>query len=296
MKGDDCNAWSAAIHETKDEMLERWIQCDDDDCEAEWTCGSSSIMSIDAVLIVAIGIEVIVDGASYEAVHTAKSLLLVCVLARREITGRLLVAVCTLLKMTLRAYASVLRRISSTGVVLHRLGRMGLLTVDARGHESRRGACCGTEARRSAHAVTITRLSCVRAHRGMVSGIAPDTQGVLGEADTDTSLVTVVQLYTIQLVKCMRGISNVLVLDETHGSVLLRTEAKSLKSSAFGKQRLQLVLASVDGQISHVQGVARRVLISRISRRIIMLQVQIPARIISIWSYSRTSGGSLQWW
>lgn len=259
--------------------------------------GSSSVMPIDAVLIVAIGVEVIVvDRVSHEAVHTAKTLLLICVLAGREITGRLMIAVCALLKMALRAYTSVLGRISSTGIVLHGLGRMSLLTVDARWHESRRRSCCGTEARRSAHTVTITRLACMRAQCRVISSVAPDTQRVLGEADTDTSLVTVVQLYTIQFVKCMRGIGNVLVLDKTHGTVLLCTEAKSLESPAFGEQRLQFVFAGVDGQISDVQCVARRILISGVSRRIVMLQVQISARIVSIWSSSRTSGGSLQGW
>lgn len=207
-----------------------------------------------------------------------------------------MIAVCALLKMALRADTPILRRISSTGIVLHRLRRMSLLAVNARGHETRRRSCCGTEARRSAHAVTITRLAWMRAHRGMVSGVAPDTQRVLGEADTDTSLVTVVQLYTIQFVKCMRGISNVLVLDETHGTVLLCTEAKSLESSAFGEERLQFVLAGVDGKISNVQSVAGGILVSGISRRIVMLQVQIPARIVSIWSSGRTSGWSLQGW
>jgi len=209
--------------------------------------GSSSIMSVDAVLIVAIRVEVIFDGVSHEAIHTAKGLLLVWVLARREITRRLMVAVCALLKMALRAYTPVLRGISSTGIVLHRLGRMSLLTMDARGHESRRRSCCSTEARRSAHTVTISRLAGMRAHRGVVSGVASDTQRVFREAYTNTPLVAVVQLHTIQLVKCVRGISNVLVLDETHGTVLLCTEAQSLEPSAFGEQRLQLVLASVDG-------------------------------------------------
>jgi hypothetical protein len=94
----------------------------------------------------------------------------------------------------------------------------------------------------------------------------------------------------------MRCISNVLILDETHGTVLLCTEAKSLEPSALGEQRLQLVFTSVDWQIYNVQSVARGILISRVDRRIIMLQVQIPARIGSVCSYGWTPGRSRQGW
>jgi hypothetical protein len=194
--------------------------------------------------------------------------------------------------MALRAYASVRRSISSTSIVLHSWRSMSLLTVNARGHESRRRSCCGAEAGGSAHTIAVSRLACMRTHRRVGSGVASDSQWVLGEADTDTSLVAVVELYTVQFVKRMRCIGNVLILDETHGAVLLCAEAKSLEPSALGKQRLQLVLASVDWQVSNVQSIARRILIGGVGRRIVMLQVQISARIVSIWSYARTSGGS----
>lgn len=197
---------------------------------------SSSVMPVDPVLIVTVGVEAAVDGIGHEAVHTAESWL-VWVLARREIARRLMIAVCTLMEMTLRAYASVLRGVSTTGIVLHGWWWwcMRLLTMKTRSHESWRRSCCSAEARRSAHTVTVTRLAWMGTHPSMASGVAPDPQRVLRETDANTSLVTVVQLYTIQLVKCMRCISNVLVLDEAHGSILLCTEAKSLESSALGE-------------------------------------------------------------
>jgi hypothetical protein len=208
-----------------------------------------------------------------------------------------MIAVCTLVEMTLRADASVLRGIPTTGIVLHGRWCMGLLTMKTRSHESWRGSCCSAEARRSAHTVTVPRLAWMGTHPSMASGVAPDSQWVLGEADTNTSLVAVVQLYTIQLVECMRCISNVLILDETHGTVLLCAEAKSLEPSAFGEQRLQLVLAGVDRQVPNVQSVARGVLISGIGRRIVMLQVHISARsIASVGASGRTSGWSRQGW
>lgn len=209
-----------------------------------------------------------------------------------------MISVCTLMEMALRADASVLRGISTTGIVLHGgWWCVRLLTMKTRSHESWRRPCCSAEARRSAHTVTVPRLAWMRTHSSMASGVASDSQRVLGEADTNTSLVTVVQLYTIQLMKCMRCISNVLVLNETHGTILLCTEAKSLEPSAFGKQRLQLVLAGVDWQISNVQSVARGVLISGIGWRIVMLQVHISARsIVSVCASGRTSGRSRQGW
>lgn len=50
-------------------------------------------MPIDPVLAVAVGIEATVDGVSHEAVHATKSWWLICILARREVARRLMVAV-----------------------------------------------------------------------------------------------------------------------------------------------------------------------------------------------------------
>jgi hypothetical protein len=170
-------------------MPERWIECDDDDWEDDERDGSSSIMPVDPVLIVTVGIVVAVERIGHEAVHAAKSWL-VCVLARREIARRLMVTVCALVKVTLRADASVLRSVSTTGIVLHRWWCMGLLGVHTRGHKPGRRSCCSAEARRRAHTVAISRLACVRIHDR--STIASYTQWVLREAHTNTSLVAVV--------------------------------------------------------------------------------------------------------
>ena len=76
-------------------------------------------MPVDSVLMITVGIEVSVDWVSHEAVHAAKSWWLICILSRREVTRRLMVTICALLRVVMGAYASVLRRVSSTSIVLH---------------------------------------------------------------------------------------------------------------------------------------------------------------------------------
>jgi hypothetical protein len=102
----------------------------------------------------------------------------------------------------------------------------------------------------------------------------------------------------IEFVKSFGGKRHILKLYKTHGPVLLRPEAEPLVSSLLGKHGLQFLLGRVDGQITHIQSIARWVLIRRIYGGEVVSRVAVAVDRISMsgrWSIGWRQRAHVRW-
>ena len=94
-----------------------------------------------------------------------------------------------------------------------------------------------------------------------------DAQWVFGETQTDTALDAVVERLAVEVMQSLGGKRNVLELNEAHGPILFGPETQPLISPLLGKHGFELLFRSIKRQVSDVERITRRILISRVRGR-----------------------------
>ena len=85
----------------------------------------------------------------------------------------------------------------------------------------------------------------------------------------------------VQFVKSFGGERNIFKFYKTHGTILLRSEAETFVSTLFRKHGFEFVFRGVDGEISHVESVTRRVLVSWVDRWKVVTLIVLAAELVT---------------